>query len=106
MNDGGDGVHFLLFYEKGADYASREPRFQAEHRAHVFAAVERGELVLGGPLEGPIDGSNLLLFEGDSPAVAESFAAADPYVIQGIVVKWHVRPWRTVVGKAATDPLR
>jgi len=98
-------MHYLLFYEKVPDYAQREPAFQAAHRDHVVAAVARGDLLLGGPLEDPIDGANVLLFRGEAPAIAESFAAADPYVKSGVVCRWHVRPWRTVVGKEAACPL-
>jgi uncharacterized protein len=58
----------------------------------------RGDLVLGGALGEPLDQS-VLLFSGDSPAVAEAFAKADPYVTNGIVTKWRVRPWTTVVGR-------
>jgi uncharacterized protein YciI len=98
-------MHYLLFYEKVADHAERESPLQAAHRAHVFAAVDRGELVLGGPLGDPVDGANVLLFQGESAAVAESFAAADPYVVQGIVNRWRVRTWQTVVGQGAACPM-
>lgn len=98
-------MHYLLFYEKVPDYAEREPPFQAAHRAHVFAAVTRGELELGGPLQQPADGSNLLLFRAESPDVATQFAQQDPYVTAGIICRWHVRPWETVVGKEAARPL-
>jgi uncharacterized protein YciI len=37
--------------------------------------------------------------------VAEEFAAADPYVTSGIVCKWRVRAWQTVVGVGAVCPL-
>jgi uncharacterized protein YciI len=98
-------MHYLLFYEKVPDYPQREAPLQAGHRAHVLAAVARGELLLGGPVEDPIDGANVLLFQAESPAAAESFAAADPYVTNGVVCRWRVRPWRTVVGKEAAFPL-
>jgi len=96
---------YLLTYEKAADYAERELAHQAGHRDHVFMAVDRGELILGGPLLNPIDGSNVILFRGDSADVAVKFAENDPYVIHGIVIKWHVRPWQTCVGKDAECPL-
>lgn len=67
-------------------------------------AVERGELVLGGALANPVDGA-VLLFRGSSPAVAERFASADPYVKNGLVTRWHVREWTTVVGPEAEVPL-
>jgi len=98
-------MHYLLFYEKVADYAEREPALQAAHLAHVMSAVERGELQLGGPLVDPMDGANVLLFRCDSAAFAEAFAAADPYVKNGIVNQWHVRAWQTVVGSGAACPL-
>jgi hypothetical protein len=56
-------------------------------------------------LDEPVDGA-LLLFRGDSPDVAEGFAAADPYVRSGLVTGWRVRLWTTVVGKDASSPMR
>src|SRR5262249_31273644 len=95
----GPGMHYLLFYEKVRDAADRETPHQAAHRAHARAAVSRGEWMLGGPLADPLDGAQALLFRADSAATAEAFAAADPYVRHGIVSRWRVRPWQTVVGE-------
>ncbi len=94
-------MHYLLFYEKAPDHAEREGPWQAAHLVHVRAAVARGELMLGGPLADPLDGAQALLFRADSAAIVEAFAAADPYVLNGIVSRWRVRPWRTVVGAGA-----
>jgi uncharacterized protein YciI len=99
-------MHYLLFYEKAADHAEREGPHQKAHREHVFAAVAHGELLLGGPLGDPFDGAQALLFKADSAAIAESFAAADPFVLNGIVQSWRVRTWQTVVGKEAASPLQ
>lgn len=62
----------------------------------AWRASERGELVLAGALADPVDGA-VLLFHGDSPEVAEKFAKADPYVTSGIVRRWQVREWTTMV---------
>src|SRR5687767_10916204 len=93
-------MHYLLFYDVVPDYAQRRAPLRAEHLALGQAAQERGELVLGGALADPIDGA-VLLFRGNSPAAAEAFATADPYVRQGLVTKWRVRAWATVVGEGA-----
>ena len=93
-------MHYRLFYEVVADYAERRVPLRAEHLALARAAHARGELVLGGALADPIDGA-VLLFRGDSPAVAEAFARADPYVRHGLVTAWRVRTWTTVVGDGA-----
>lgn len=98
-------MHYLLFYEKTPDHAEREKPLQAAHRTHVLAAVARGELILGGPLTDPLDGAQALLFWADSANSVEAFAAADPYVRHGIVNRWRMRPWRTVVGVGAAFPL-
>lgn len=97
-------MHYLLIYDAAPDYAERRAPFRAEHLARAQAAVERGELVLGGALADPVDGA-ILLFKGDSPAAAEAFAASDPYVRNGVVARWRVRPWTTVVGELAESPI-
>lgn len=98
-------THFLLIYELAEDYLERRPAFRAEHIGLAWAAAERGELLLGGPLADPTDHA-VLLFEGETAAPAEAFAMADPYVTHGLVRNWHVRTWTTVVGQQATSPLR
>ena len=97
-------MHYLLFYDVIADYATRRVPLRAAHLAHAQAAVSRGELLLAGALADPIDGA-VLLFQGVSPSVAETFAAADPYVINGLVLRWRVREWTTVVGPGAAVPV-
>ena len=97
--------HFLLFYDLAEDYLSRRPTFRGAHLQKAWDAQGRGELVLAGALADPADGA-LLLFKGDSPATAEAFAATDPYVLNGLVKKWRVREWTTVVGDSALAPVR
>ena len=97
-------AHFLLFYEIASDYLERRPQFRGAHLKHAEAAVARGELVLGGALADPID-SAVLLFSGEDKTVAVRFAEADPYVANGLVTSWRVRPWATVVGPAASNPV-
>jgi uncharacterized protein YciI len=93
-------MHYLLFYEAGLDYEERRKPFRAAHLQHARDAVARGDLVLGGAFANPIDGA-VLLFRGESPAAAEQFAKADPYVVNGVVKRWYVREWTTVVGDGA-----
>jgi len=97
--------HYLLVYDLSPDYLTRRGALRAEHLKLAWAACARGEMVMGGALADPVDNA-LLLFKGDSPAAAEAFAAADPYVQQGLVTKWRVRQWTTVVGELAATPVR
>jgi uncharacterized protein YciI len=98
-------MHYLLFYEVSADYLERRGEFRADHLRLAWEACERGELILGGALADPVD-TSLLFFQVDSPAVIERFVAADPYVRNGLVKSWRIRPWTTVVGEQASTPVR
>jgi uncharacterized protein YciI len=97
-------VHYLLFYDVCPDYAERRLSLRSAHLAHARAAEARGALILGGAYANPVDGA-VLLFQGNSPAVAEDFAAKDPYVTNGLVTAWRVREWTTVVGHDAAMPI-
>jgi uncharacterized protein YciI len=98
-------MHYLLIYDLAPDYLERRAEFRKEHLALAWQASERGELILGGALSDPVD-SAVLLFECASTDVVERFVAADPYVKQGLVTRWRVRPWTTVVGGGASTPIR
>jgi uncharacterized protein YciI len=93
-------MHYLLLYDYVPDIVERRGPHRAAHVAHARAAVDRGDLVLGGALADPVDGA-VLLFKGDSPAKVEAFAQRDPYVLNGLVSRWRVREWTTVVGADA-----
>jgi len=97
--------HFLLFYDYVPDVLERRPQFRGAHLQHAWAAQQRGELVVAGALADPVDGA-VLMFAGEDKQVAEAFARADPYVIGGLVERWHVREWTTVVGDLAATPVR
>lgn len=97
-------MHFLLLYEVVPDYVERREPHRGLHLRLAREAHARGELVLGGAFANPPDGA-VLLFRGDSPAAAERFAAADPYVQNGLVTRWRVREWNTVIGDGAASPL-
>ena len=78
--------HFLLFYDMCDDYVTKRPAFRDA-------------------LSDPVD-SAVLLFQGDSKAVAERFAERDPYVTNGLVTRWRVREWTTVAGSEPATPVR
>ncbi len=97
-------MHYALFYDDAPDYLERRGALREAHLKRAKAAIDRGELLLGGAFADPADGA-LIVFAGDSPAVAERFAEADPYVLNGLVTRWWVREWTTVVGRDAAHPV-
>jgi len=97
--------HFLLFYDYVADVLERRPQFRGAHLKHAWAAVERGDIVVAGALADPVDGA-VLMFKAEDKSVAEDFARVDPYVTGGLVERWQVREWSTVVGDLAATPVQ
>ncbi len=95
-------MYYLLTYDLVDSYLERRAQYRDAHLALAKAATERGELLLGGALADPADCA-VLVFTGDSPAAAEAFAAADPYVAHGLVRQWQVRQWNVAAGRYAND---
>jgi uncharacterized protein YciI len=95
-------MHYLLIYELAPDYLERRGAFRNEH---LKLAWQAEGIVLGGALADPGD-SAMLVFGGNTPDAAQRLANADPYVKNGLVERWEVRPWTTVVGEMASKPVR
>ena len=93
-------THWVLEYTLVGDYLERRPGFRQEHLALAWAAHERGELLLAGALADPPDRA-LLVWTVADRAIVEAFAEGDPYVRNGLVSSWVVRPWTVVVGAGA-----
>lgn len=98
-------MHYLLIYELVPDYVERRAAFRSAHLERAWEAASRGELLLGGALDDPVDRA-VLLFDAESPQAAQAFARADPYVTEGLVTRWEVRAWKTVAGERASTPIR
>lgn len=89
--------YFVLIYDVIDDYVARRAAFREDHLGYSRAAQSRGELILGGVLTDPVDKA-LLIFRTQNAAVVEDFARHDPYIINGLVKKWTVRPWTVAIG--------
>jgi uncharacterized protein YciI len=93
-------MYFALVYDLADDYLERRPAFREEHLALAQAAVERGELRLGGAFAEPADHA-LLVWQAHDRAVVERFVAQDPYVTNGLVISSTIREWSVVIGADA-----
>jgi len=88
--------YFVLQYEVVDGFVTKRAAHREEHLRLVHEAHARGDLILAGAVGDPPEGA-LLVFRSASAHVAEEFARADPYVNQGLVTIWRVRPWGVVV---------
>jgi uncharacterized protein YciI len=89
--------YYVMFYYLVDDYIARRAPFREEHLKLAGEAHQRGELILAGALSDPADRA-LLVFRVSHRSVVEEFAKKDPYVTNGLVTRWEVRPWAVVIG--------
>lgn len=89
--------YYALIYYVVDDYVSSRAAYREAHLRLAREAHRRGELLLGGAFSDPADRA-LLVFRAPDRSVVEDFARHDPYVTNGLVTRWEVRPWTVVVG--------
>lgn len=89
-------MYYVLFYTTVDNYIEKRTPFRGAHLKLAQKANADGELIMAGALADPADGA-LLVFKGENASVAEKFAKNDPYVINGLISEWKVRPWTVVI---------
>lgn len=93
--------YFALMYDVVDGFAEKRTPFRPAHLKEVREAQARGELIMAGALADPAGA--LLIFRAADISVPENFAKADPYVNEGLVKSWKVRPWTVVVGQDPSE---
>jgi uncharacterized protein YciI len=91
------GYYALFYREVVPDFVTERAAYREEHLGLAREAHSRGELLLAGALADPPDGA-LLVFRGGDDTPAQEFVRNDPYVRNGLVKRWEIRPWTVVVG--------
>jgi uncharacterized protein YciI len=94
-------MHYLLFYDYVEDFVAKRAPLRAAHFELARKSYDQGEMVLAGAYAEPDHGAILVFRSGSA---ATNFAKADPYVTNGVVTKWEVKKWMTVIGDGAEMP--
>jgi uncharacterized protein YciI len=94
-------AYFALFY-RGKEYITRRAPYRADHLKLAHAAEQAGTLLLGGAFS-DADDTALLIFRAEDSKVVLDFVAADPYVANGVVESWEIRPWSVAAGCARNE---
>ncbi len=90
-------MYYMLFYDYVDEYLERREAYRDAHLAGAKQALQRGELKMAGAFtERPY--SAALIFNVEDVSVVERFVEDDPYVKNGLVTKWTIRPWNVVIG--------
>lgn len=91
-------MYFILTYFTVPDYTERRMPFRQAHLEHVAGFYDRGMVLMGGALSDPADKA-IIIFRCSSADLVHDFARHDPYVKNGVVSSWEVRPWNVVIGQ-------
>jgi uncharacterized protein YciI len=87
--------HFALHYDYVPNIVERRAPFRPAHLELYRRWRGDGRLLMGGAVGDPPTGA-LIVFTVDSADAVEEFAAADPYVLNGLVTARRVEPWAVV----------
>lgn len=88
---------FVVIGQDGPDGQPLRKRHRAAHLARIEKVNAEGRLMLAGPFS---DGTgSLIVFEAASLEEARAWVAADPYVTEGIFVRYEVKPFNPVYPK-------
>lgn len=86
-------TRYVLCYETGENYPAGAREHFPAHRARYEEFMRRGVLLAVGPFT---DGEGGAMSVFTTREAAEEFAGDDPFVLNAVVGKWHVREWREV----------
>ena len=88
-------AHFALFYDYVDNIVERRAPHRPAHLEKYHRWRDQGRLLMGGAIGDPPHGA-LIVFDVESPDEVEEFAAADPYVLNGLVTARRIEPWAVV----------
>ena len=89
-----DAMKYVLYYQSSPDVMTLAPLHAEAHRAHWQQFLSSGTLLMIGPFADPRDGAMGIFTTREA---AESFAAGDPFVLNGVVSNWVIRNWNEAV---------
>ena len=83
-------MRYLMFYELAADGMSKAQANFPAHQARLVEFHQKGTLLMAGPYGNPPVGAMAIF---TSREAAEEFATGDPFVVNGVVVKYTIHNW-------------
>jgi uncharacterized protein YciI len=90
--------YYILKYYLADGYLERRSSYREEHLKLADELHQKGELILGGALTDPADEALLVFYVNDKSEI-EDFISKDPYIKNGLILKWEIREWTVVIGK-------
>ncbi len=88
-------MKYVMSYRSVEDFLPLAQQHFPAHleRLHEFHA--RGVLLMVGTFDEPMNGDAMGIFTNRK--AAEDFVAGDPFVLNGVVASWSIRPWDEIL---------
>ena len=84
----------MLRYETSPEGMARAAELFPSHQALWSQCAGDGTLLAIGPMADPSQGAMGIFTTREA---AESFVAADPFVLEGVVAGWQIQEWNEVL---------
>jgi uncharacterized protein YciI len=88
-------MKYVMTYYAAADFLPLAREHGPAHRARLHEFQARGQLLMAGPLDDPPTGDAIGVFR--TRDAAEEFIEGDPFVRNGVVERWTIRPWHEIL---------
>ena len=88
---------YIVQYEFAGDVLEKRKPYRQAHLELLNKQAQSGKLVIGGAVDLPPTGG-LMVIRDMKPDEIEKFVQEDPYVSNGVVVKYTIKPYIAVVG--------
>lgn len=86
-------MKIVSFYEMAPDALPKIMTHFAAHRARLDNFHARGAVLAAGPFGNPSEGAMAIFTTREE---AENFIHGDPFVVNGLVSKWHLLEWNAI----------
>ncbi len=88
-------MKYVMTYRAVEDFLPLAQQHGAAHVDRLHEFHDRGVLLMVGTFDEPMNGEAMGVFT--TREAAEEFIAGDPFVLNGVVASWTVRPWNEVL---------
>mmetsp|Transcript_1626 Transcript_1626/g.5545 ORF Transcript_1626/g.5545 Transcript_1626/m.5545 type:complete len:104 (-) Transcript_1626:97-408(-) len=93
----GEGDSYsVLMYDYVPDILDKRGPFRAGHIGAAKKMAEEDKMVMAGAFADPVDGA-LFIFKNVPREEIDAYVQSDPYVVNGLVTGWKIKPWTVVV---------
>jgi uncharacterized protein YciI len=88
-------MKYVLLYASADDVAAKAPAHFPAHKQRIDEFHRRGDLLMVGTFGDPQEQGSMAVF--GTREAAESFAAGDPFVRNGVVRAYEIRVWNEIL---------